>query len=112
MSIDKEIFPTGEGALLVHVWNADNQTWACAAYDHGPLCRLCQRVDEITWELLGLVKRGEMTMRSELDGSFSFRLTPDGEAHAKVIRETDPEMSAFYDRALTNEMEREFDGED
>lgn len=33
---------------VLHVWISDGETWACSAYDHGPFCRQCQRVDGIT----------------------------------------------------------------
>lgn len=28
-----------------YVWAQDHQVWFCDAYDHGPFCRSCRRVD-------------------------------------------------------------------
>jgi hypothetical protein len=28
----------------LHVWLSGTGMWACAAYDHGPMCRRCVRV--------------------------------------------------------------------
>jgi hypothetical protein len=27
-----------------HIWTSGGHVWACDAYDHGPMCRLCRKV--------------------------------------------------------------------
>lgn len=61
--------------------------WACAAYDHGPFCRLCQEVDEVLNGCLTNVLDGRMTCRQGPDGGFSFKLTQAGFDAVRVMIE-------------------------
>lgn len=70
----------------LHRWIQDDQEWACAAYDHGPFCRLCQRVDGTLRHLLENVDAGFMeVVGARSDGDVEFRLTPAGEERARSL---------------------------
>lgn len=60
------------------------EEWVCAAYDHGPFCRLCQQVDEATRLCLEHVENGLMEIVGQRnDGSgLELRLTDAGRLRA------------------------------
>lgn len=90
----------------VHVWtDAQGQRWACAAYDHGPFCRLCQRADDVLIDILANVRDGLMDVKAGPDGSLSFKATVKGNARAEDMINTDPEMAALYARVQQNQGE-------
>lgn len=62
----------------LHVWISGDDLWACCVYDHGPFCRLCQRVDGMLNALLVNVLDGHMICRQGPDGEFSFQMTKAG----------------------------------
>lgn len=113
-----EPFTANDSGHLVYVWvDDDEQTWACCAYDHGPLCRLCQRLPDddhggTTLALLGQVATGDMEVRAAADGSFSFKLTEQGNEKAKRLIETPGEMQDFYDRLVTTDMEKHLEDDE
>ena len=57
---------------VLHVWEQDGDVWACCAYDHGPMCRMCRRVTDETSGLLAQVFDGGMEVWTEPDGSLTF----------------------------------------
>jgi hypothetical protein len=59
-----------------------NGEWACAVYDHGPFCRLCQPVDPGLRLLLDRAEAGELTVSTDSTGAFAFAATPEGVAAA------------------------------
>lgn len=66
----------------------EGREWACSAYDHGPLCRRCQPVDEVLAAMLTNTEKGYMTVHTEADGSFSFAMTAAGTQAAGDILKT------------------------
>ena len=64
--------------VVLQVWESKGKKWVCAASDHGPLCRLCQPVDEITEACLSSVMDGMMICMSDPDGGLLFRVTEAG----------------------------------
>ena len=73
---------------VLHRWTQDGEEWACAAYDHGPMCRLCQRVDPddgLTHALLDGVANGDYDVKADSDGTFLFRVTEQGAATARAL---------------------------
>lgn len=91
----------------LHRWtNSTGDEWACCEYDHGPFCRRCVPVTEMTALLLdqmlpeGLV---ELVGPNPADQSpdLRFRLTEKGEAAAQELIEHNPEGFALYMRAMT-----------
>lgn len=76
------------GRKLYRWFDCDENEWACAVYDHGPFCRLCQPVDETTHILLGLVESGDCDLKTEANGEFKLKLTPKGTRKAmKMLRD-------------------------
>lgn len=84
----------------IHVWEepVEGQVWACCAYDHGPFCRLCQRVDETLMALLQNVQQGMMDAKAGPDGEFQFKMTVKGTAKVEDTISTDPAMAMFWAR--------------
>jgi hypothetical protein len=74
-----EITPLPNGVLL-HRWtNPTGDEWACAASDHGPMCRLCQPVDGTLAACLENVMDGLFEIVGVApDGDFQFRVTDEG----------------------------------
>lgn len=76
----------------LHRWTQrDGAEWACAAYDHGPLCRLCTRVDpddETLRAMLQHVENGNMTVQTGSDGELLFKMTDKGNEAARVLIES------------------------
>lgn len=88
MSDETRIY--GPGAHPLHRWISNGQPWACAAYDHGPMCRLCTPVspeDETTIAILDNVDAGLMEAMTQPDGELRFRLTPKGEERVRLMLE-------------------------
>jgi hypothetical protein len=98
--VSKEIIHQQDGPD-VHVWTSGDDLWACAAADHGPLCRLCQRVDEVLDGLLENVREGNMIVRVGGDGQMKFSLTEQGNARSEEMIHTDPEAAALYAQVST-----------
>lgn len=72
-----------DGGRTLHVFLTGTEAsgyrmWACTAYDHGPMCRLCQEVDGVLNACLVNVLDGRMTCRQGPDGEFSFHVTQAG----------------------------------
>jgi len=76
--------PNGK-TLHRFVVSADGREWACMAYDHGPLCRLCQPVDGVLAAYLDLVVDGSMEARQDGSGTFSFHVTDAGMDQARHL---------------------------
>lgn len=84
----------------LHRWaNPDGQEWACMAYDHGPMCRLCRPVDETLAALLEHVEEGRALPRQRPDGEFEFKLTQKGVAAAEDLLSRSPEAVEFLGEA-------------
>lgn len=99
-------------AATLHRWtDADGQDWACAVYDHGPFCRLCQRLDDIGEACLNLVDEGLLDVQAAPDGTLMFKTTATGTARAEVLRDADPELQALWDSAVLEGIERKEFGE-
>jgi hypothetical protein len=64
----------------LHEWvDTAGDKWACLAYDHGPLCGRCRRVDETETALLGLALDGLATIRDNPStGRLELKLTEEG----------------------------------
>lgn len=101
--------PLGEGGERVSLqyWtDANGDDWACAAYDHGPFCRLCTKVeDDVTRTMLGLVRTGESEVRTTREGDLQFRLTDSGLRKVKFLMdvaeaEGDSHARRIYETAL------------
>ena len=65
--------------------DSDGKEWACGAYDHGPLCRLCQQVDGTFHACLENVEQGRFEWQINSEGEFRFRLTAAGTAAADQL---------------------------
>lgn len=65
----------------LHRWtDRSGQHWACGAYDHGPMCRLCTPVDETLALLLENLDAGRIEfVGTDPDGELQFRVTPGGQ---------------------------------
>lgn len=60
-------------APRIHRWfGVDGEQWACGVYDHGPMCRLCKRVDDAFAKRLEALARGELQVQIRNDGAFVF----------------------------------------
>jgi hypothetical protein len=96
--IDPGDYDLGDNTTL-HVFFTGNdevgyKLWACAAYDHGPFCRLCKEVDGMLNALLINVIDGRMTLRQDQDGEFQFRMTAAGnDAVRSMIKRVDEDPS-------------------
>lgn len=67
------------GFKLFRWTNQDGEEWACAASDHGPLCRLCQPVTGVLAACLENVMDGLFEIVGVApDGDFQFRVTDEG----------------------------------
>lgn len=76
------------GDRTLHVWISGDALWACSAYDHGPMCRLCRQVDGVLNACLQNVLEGRMDCQQRPDGEFEFKMTEAGEqyVHAMIER--------------------------
>lgn len=84
--MSQTVIHQGQGHPDIYVWdNGADQVWACCAYDHGPMCRLCQPVDETLLALLQNVASGNMLARAKPDGEFEFKMTVKGNAAAENL---------------------------
>jgi hypothetical protein len=83
----KATIEQAEGYPTIHMWeqSGTGERWACCAYDHGPMCRLCQPVDEMLGALLESCADGDMLARAEPDGQFTFKSTAKGNAKAENL---------------------------
>lgn len=81
----------------IHRWEQGDQRWACGAYDHGPMCRLCQREDLTLGALLNQAEEGNLSCIIDANGGFRFAVTPKGTAEIDQMLAGDPEMKAFYE---------------
>lgn len=71
---------------LVRWTNRDGQEWACVAYDHGPMCRRCQIVDDTLAACLENVEMGNMEIvGADEDGQFKLRVTEQGEERVREL---------------------------
>lgn len=64
----------------VHRWtDADGFTWLCAAYDHGPMCRQCWRVDDnVKKAVLAHIDASRFEVVGWGDGEPRLHVTPAG----------------------------------
>jgi hypothetical protein len=95
--------------VIVHRWAQDGIEWACAAYDHGPFCRRCQRVTDN--EMFGLclenVDRGLFeVVGTEPDGEFRFRVSPNGEQRIAELLSDNPSALALFLQTLEGQESR------
>lgn len=70
----------------LHRWTQSDGEWACAAYDHGPFCRMCQPVapdDSVLRGCLDTVDSGAMEVRTLATGELEFKMTEAGTARAR-----------------------------
>ena len=76
-----------EGPITLHRWTTSaGEEWACGVYDHGPMCRLCQRVEGTLAGILENVDRGYMRFVGvDSVGELSFQLTTLGNAAAEEM---------------------------
>lgn len=75
---------------MLHRWvGAESREWACAAYDHGPFCRLCQDVtnDEVAKGCLELVEMDLFEVKCDSNGKLQFRATSMGQLEAQELIE-------------------------
>jgi hypothetical protein len=90
------IYDIGNGRSL-HVFLTGTEElghtlWACSAYDHGPLCRLCQPVDATLNGCLQNVLDGRMECRQDQNGGFKFKVTQAGiDAVRTMVKRYDSE---------------------
>lgn len=94
----------------LHRWTQrDGDEWACAVYDHGPHCRLCQPVVETLAAIFENVDAGNMEF-DHVDGAtgeLSFRMTDQGQERAReAIRRMggDPDDEASILPALKRDI--------
>lgn len=98
---------------ILHIWPAGEHYWACCAYDHGTMCRLCHKIEDPTeLALLAQVAEGLMEVWAEPDGSFRFNLTDEGQAKAEILIATDPDARKLWNDAHISDFERQFDDDE
>jgi hypothetical protein len=67
--------PANAAGHTLYRWSSHGEEWACAAYDHGPFCRLCQAVaDPQTRALLDAVERGRLAVHAASNGALVFEV--------------------------------------
>ena len=81
-----ETYSIANGKTL-HRWTAPNgDMWACAEYDHGPLCRRCVPVNPTTDACLQNVADGLFEIVGQTPSEdFTLRLTVEGERRAEHL---------------------------
>lgn len=88
-----------DGYPTVYVWETVGQVWACCATDHGPMCRLCQRVDDQVFaDLLSACSDGLVLLDAGADGQFKCRLTDKGTARVEDYTGNDPAGAVLWAR--------------
>lgn len=94
----EEIIKQPEPLHPLRVWtDVDGARWACAAYDHGPFCRLCQRCDETLDSLIQNVRDGFAVARTrDGDGMLMFKITTKGKAKVEDLIGSDPEHAQLW----------------
>lgn len=67
--------PANQADHILYRWTDGNgDEWACAAYDHGPFCRLCSLVaDDHMADQLAAVEAGRAEVHTANDGTLVFR---------------------------------------
>jgi hypothetical protein len=83
-----------------HHWtDRDGREWACLAYDHGPLCRLCREVtDGVESACLANVDKGYFDVRGRAQdpvGEWQFQVTESGKRYIAAL------LNANRGRAMT-----------
>lgn len=92
--IEPGTYDLSSGRTL-HIWivgaEDEPEMWACSVYDHGPFCRLCQRVDGVLNACLVNVLDGRMECDQDAEGGFRFKMTPAGidAVHTMLDRSTE-----------------------
>lgn len=87
MSETRRVIEQPDGVRL-HRWTTRNGVpWACAAYDHGPFCRLCQTVDDALAACLENVDDGLFTVSADSTGQLQFKVTEAGMRRVKHMIE-------------------------
>ena len=74
--------PTGG---VLHVWTQGEERWCCVAYDHGPMCRRCVRMEEPVEAVLQNVLEGNAVVKDDPDKGMVFQITAAGEHEARRI---------------------------
>ncbi len=92
-----EKFTLADGVVL-HRWTdfTSGQEWACVAYDHGPHCRLCQKVDPVLDAMIQNALSGNFLLRAAPDGQFEGHVTEKGKRNARHLIETVNELGDMY----------------
>jgi hypothetical protein len=79
-------YQMADGHTLYRWTDRDGSKWACCGYDHSPMCRRCQPVDETLDDLLENVMDGTMLCKQDpKTAEFLFKMTDAGEAQAKHL---------------------------
>lgn len=79
-------------------WEQHGQEWACCAYDHGPMCRRCQPVEDgTTAECLNNVEQGYMEMFDADREGWQFRVTAQGERRLRELLQDAPDVQQAID---------------
>jgi hypothetical protein len=80
-----ETYELPNGKIL-HRWtDRQGQAWACMEYDHGPMCRRCQPVDDVLDGCLNNVVDGLMEARQTDERGFEFKMTDEGNRQAAKL---------------------------
>jgi hypothetical protein len=77
---DGERMPDG----VLHVWTQGTDQWACRAYDHGPFCRRCTRLDPVAAACISMVVEGTMEVFDDPDKGLMFLVSPAGRARVET----------------------------
>lgn len=89
-----------EAGHTLYLWEQDGVQWACCAYDHGPMCRRCQKVEGTMASLIDNVLDGNMWIMDDPKGDFKFQVTPKGKAYAKELADNDPEAKRIMETSM------------
>lgn len=97
----------------LYLWPQGLEVWTCCAYDHGPFCRLCHKVeDEVELALIKHVFDGNMQVRCNPDGEYQFKVTEQGQARVEDLLISSDDARKLWDDFHIGEFERQFDDPD
>lgn len=92
----------------LYAWNDDaGQTWACCAYDHGPMCRRCHALDPKDDVIIGLLQNvyeGNLQIWDNDRKGWQFKMTAKGEKAAEHLLQTNEAAQTLYGTLLLKDL--------
>jgi hypothetical protein len=68
----------------LRIWSQSEGQWACVAYDHGPFCRRCQKLDPTAAACLAVVLERHMDVFDDPTRGMVFQVNEAGKVRVET----------------------------